>query len=497
MIKGPMSVKRYFIHEKKNALAVGIVLCTLSILLLCTSFFSCSNPFGLKIPLIISVEPEHEVNEVLPDSSIEIRFSREMDHVSVENAFSLTKSTVKMKGDFEWEDDVMTFTPHSHMSPGYTYYITVSRNAKSNNGTKIKSKHISSFTVGTKNIYPRITAISPANGCVINIDRPDIILTFDRDMDKDTVEESFSITPGVNGRYEWTSSKVLKFALLADISYYTEYQIKVGKEAACINGYKMEDDFNSFFRYGSALVIPSLLGIFRLGDAAFPISDRYFAYNETNVSKFTDLVFHFNTEMDRISVENGCSISPYIDGSYEKTNDVEGNKIIFRPDEELVQNTTYSITLSESIHDIYNVQIDKEYRIYFTVSGADSLPVQITNLIAYGNVYWQQNTLTNITNTSFPVDVFFKPAMGASMDISSVQENISIVRFAGIKGTNYAGTLSSFLWSAGDTVMSMNVSYIAAGNYYKLTFRGGEGGIKDTFGNYMEADVIYMFYFEP
>ena len=82
------------------------------------------------------------------------------------------------------------------------------------------------------------------------------------------------------------------------------------------------------------------------------------------------------------------------------------------------------------------------------------------------------------------------------MDIVSVQENISIIQTAGSGESGKEGVISGFSWSGGNTSAVISLSHIGTNYYYKITFTGGEYGIKDENDNYLEEDKKYIFYIQ-
>lgn len=470
---------------------VKIILFVFSIII-----FDCSNFLFLKVPEIIKIYPENTSINIFPDVKIKIFFSKEMDHRSCENAFELSYNNQKLDGDFSWDHNVLVFLPKQKLKSGYKYFISMKKIAKDSKGRQLKQNYLTDFVVGIKDVFPVVTDIEPRDSQIVLNDKTNIVILFSKEMNKKSVEDNFSITPGVEGVFSWLNAYKLKFTQISKMTYSTEYKIKINKGVLDIDNYEMQQDFISFFIFGTNFSKTILEGVYQYGDISQPVSLRFFSNNQQGVSKFSDLVFLYNNDLDFQSFKDNFSIAPNVEGSFEKTSDIEGYKIIFKPEKNFYQNTKYYINISQGVKDIYQMDIDS-FNIYFVVNGGDSVAPEIISVIDSSNNLWQQGDINNFLigpNDSFNLTVTFSPSYNAEMDIISVQNNISISRMAGTGDQNYSALIRSFSWNTDNTKLDMTVSLVSSNNYYKLIFNSSSDGIKDSNDNYIQKDIFYIFY---
>lgn len=449
------------------------------------------------VPDVLQIKPSNEETLVSPTASVEIVFSLPMEKNRTEGAFSLTTSGSLVEGDFKWKDKTLVFTPKDSFKPGARYILEVTTEAVTEKGSRLGKKLMCWFESGVSGSYPSASLSSP-NTSVIDAARPVIEISFTRDMNQDKVEENFSLSPDPGGTFEWANSKTLRYLLRADLTYLSEYRVKIAKTASDSQGYSLAKDFVAYFTYGTPSTPPTFLGAYRLGDASLPIQSRYFVSYQSGVSKFSDLVFHFSREMSLSSFQDGFSISPSIEGRYEKVDDGEGHKIIFYPTGDFEIGKTYRITLSGEIKDSANFKIGKENTVSFVVNAADSTAPTLSSVVDAVARTWVTSDINTFAFTTNQIDLTltFAPSSGAGMEATSVQDNLSIFRFAGTGGSGSEGTIRSFAWNGTSTILSLSIASLARSNYYRLRLAGGTSGAMDSHTNRLAQDVVYLFYLQ-
>ena len=86
-------------------------------------------------PCVESISPGRQERDVPITARVVVKFSQEMDKVSVESAFSLTDPAGKVvKGAFQWSDNSLTFTPSQNLEYNATYRVRIAGSASSAQG---------------------------------------------------------------------------------------------------------------------------------------------------------------------------------------------------------------------------------------------------------------------------------------------------------------------------------------------------------------------------
>jgi len=89
--------------------------------------------------------------------------------------------------------------------------------------------------------FPKVTKVNINNETVLASQRQ-IVFTFNRNMNRKSVEENFSVIPAVEGTLSW-SGKNFAFTPLASFPYGKRFQIKINNEAKDEDGKTLDKNF--------------------------------------------------------------------------------------------------------------------------------------------------------------------------------------------------------------------------------------------------------------
>lgn len=127
-----------------------IFLIGLSLLLVLASISCDKNENGNdddnNTPNITSTNPSNGATGVSVSTTISVTFSEEMDHSSVETAFTTNPSVA---GTFSWNGTVVSFAPSQSLNEATYYTVTISANARSSNGLNLAADYVFGFTTTT------------------------------------------------------------------------------------------------------------------------------------------------------------------------------------------------------------------------------------------------------------------------------------------------------------------------------------------------------------
>lgn len=458
---------------------------------------SCSEFFDPTIPQVSAVTPAHESTLASTNTVVTVAFTEPMDHVRTEKAFTLSVGGARVDSDFRWVENDLSCIPRTPLKAGFRYSVEVLADAVNARGMRLKYRHQSWFEVGSPGLYPTVLLTSPATAVITNF-RPEITLVFSRPMDRKKTEQAFTLSPDPGGHFSWPDDKTLKYLLHADFSWLSEITVRLSKSACDQGGYGLEEDFRSSFTCGNPSSAPEFRGVYALGDVRLPISTRYFSLDQSGVSRYLGLVFHFSKAIDRPSFESGLSVSPSIDGRFEATNDSEGHKILFYPTAPLVAAKTYRLTLSGTIKDADGQTLGQNQTLAFTTDNSDSIPPSVASLSSGGLSPWVADQVNGWAGTVSGMDLTLRwnTAEGVGMDIASVQQGASLSRFAGVGGYGAEGTILGWIWDGERKTVTLSLTNLALSNYYRLRLASGQSGCRDGRTNAMQSDSVWLFYRE-
>ncbi|MDO8513542.1 MAG: Ig-like domain-containing protein [bacterium] len=189
-------------------------------------------------PSVKSISPTG--SGILVDTAIKIEFRQPMDTESVKKAWSISPVT---SGNFTWEGDTnLTFIPTNVFTKNTQYKIILSQSASTKYGMPFESNYISQFTT----IGPVTASFSPANSSSrIGLSKA-IIATFNQEVDHESAEKNFSISPLVAGNFSWHGN-IMTFQPSANYQYSTSYTASLSAGIKSTKGLDSNQTFSSKF----------------------------------------------------------------------------------------------------------------------------------------------------------------------------------------------------------------------------------------------------------
>lgn len=306
--------------------------------------------------------------------TVSVLFNQPMDRESVEKAFSTTPAsegvfwwgyyttqpfggffyTPKTADGFNLGATITTFSKVKSMSYTFsrkdsyvdsTYTVTIGTNAKDSTGRslrfplKFKFKTVQSYTtqsgIQTTPVHGDIN-VSP-------LSYQGITMKFPRRMDRLSTEAAISVTPNINKVFLWGEENQISLYTGGPFLSDTVITVIVDSTAKDKDGIKLGHRFTFSFRTA-------------------PVSLEYSYPNngEIYVSTSRTIQMNFNTYVNLASIQKGFSISPalpgtlnyYTNGTYDSP-----SQIMFTPNTSMQANTKYTVTLSDSVKDIYGIRM--------------------------------------------------------------------------------------------------------------------------------------------
>lgn len=195
-------------------------------------------------PYVLSSVPVFSsgaVTDIPVNQDIIINFSKSMNREVVEREFGITPD---VPGYFVWSEgrpgiinSTLTYVLTGSMEYGKLYTIKVSSSAEDSSGNTLGKDYAVNFITGNdftppdvQNIYDWLIPASPwdTESPVYNISKGvSIGVTFSKAMDRQSVEKAFSVTPTVQGIFEWSSDSIVRFIPSKPLNPETKYQLSI------------------------------------------------------------------------------------------------------------------------------------------------------------------------------------------------------------------------------------------------------------------------------
>jgi len=315
--------------------------------------------------------------------TISMTFTQPMDRKSVEEAFSTEPPT---EGIFCWGqystapnwiyyrdafgdkgfDAGATITTYSKITSfsyqvsqkdsytDTTYNVILSTSAKDTSGNYLRFPLKYSFrTIQSSSTINGIQT-SPYHGDidVSLISNSGIQIIFPRNMDQKSTEDAIYVTPESDIIFIWPQKNTLTVYTGGVFRADTKYTITIDSIAKDLDGNKLGNPFSFYFTTAS-------VGVSNTN----PINGELF------VSPTTEIYITFNTYMVKSSVQNAFTISPYVAGTLDWSNNSK-TVMKFVPSQSLNYNTKYTVKIETNAKDIFGSPI-KEAHIFSFITRPD------------------------------------------------------------------------------------------------------------------------------
>lgn len=258
---------------------------------------------------------------------------------------------------------------------------------------------------------PQVIGQSPAEGQWLDLNSP-IKITFDRDMDPSSVEDSFSLLNAdlepVSGDISWDDARTLTFTADERWIPSSEYQATISSEAKAADGATLLDDVRIRF--------------FTIDDLG--VTDFFPVDGAETVDIQSAITVVFNHPIVPLTVSSAneklpqpIKITPAVKGKGEW---VSSSVYIFEPEESLKSSTRYEVRVEAGLQDVSGNPLGASYVSTFTTQS----PI-IDSAYSQNGIGLDYNGDTPNILLDEALTVRFN--IGTPMDHESVEEATTIV----------------------------------------------------------------------
>ena len=148
-------------------------------------------------PTVSFTSPADGAGGVGRGNPIVAAFDHAMDKPSAEAAFSLRRANgAPVPGSFGWYGNALIFAPDAPLAGGAGYTATVGTGAEDIVGKHLQSAKVWQFTTSPQ---PLIAAVVPAENATEVLPSANVVVAFDKAMDKPSAQAAFSLKRTGNG----------------------------------------------------------------------------------------------------------------------------------------------------------------------------------------------------------------------------------------------------------------------------------------------------------
>ncbi|NCC52510.1 MAG: hypothetical protein EOM20_15010, partial [Spartobacteria bacterium] len=255
--------------------------------------FTTQPPPDTTPPTVTNTLPADEAVDVSATNVIQVYFSENISEASRTNASCI--SMPGMNGALTWPvNSRAVFTPASNMTYNASYIVHVSANIRDVAGNAMSAPYSFSFTVQDvpDTNPPSVVSFQPTNGTDwVTVDSS-VAVTFDEDMDTNTLLAASFFIQGVTGTVGYNKeSKTAIFTPVANLDFAQTYTVQVTTNVSDCGGNGIRS--NLFWSFTTAD---------HLDDTPPEVIDFTPNDGATGVASTTAVSVVFSEDMDGVSV---------------------------------------------------------------------------------------------------------------------------------------------------------------------------------------------------
>ena len=311
---------------------------------------------------VAQVLPAAQAVDVSPDSAVVVTFNQPVVALGAEDSSKLPAGLTLeplAQGKGEWiNTSSYIFHPDPSLAGGLDYTVRVNPQLSATNSVALDASS-PNMTWTFRTSLPRLLEVSPkSTDGPLPLD-PQIKLTFNQAMDRDSLEAGFALM-GANGKlpgaFVWNDkSTVVTFKPSALLERATSYTLTVSGDTLSRGGATLGNDTKDIYQS---------VGAFGVESTSFANGTVHPVDKNINITFTAPLADYKNNELDNL-----ITISPtaeysgaYIDSETPQTIVISGN---------LDFGQSYTVTFSGKLKDRWGQELGKDYVFSFRQPDAD------------------------------------------------------------------------------------------------------------------------------
>lgn len=289
-------------------------------------------------PAPILVSPGNKTEKIPADSKIYFSLNRKLN----KGTFILLSEPSFSYHD-SWQGSTLVIKPNKNLRQGQTYRLGLF--------LKIDGKTLApiSFTNFTTISPLSLVSSSLKRGSTSVSKKAKLTFVFDKDINRSTLEKSWSIKPNVKGSLSLTNKKTVIFIPSTTLSTATTYIASFSTLLSAVDNSRLNSTFSLKFK------------------TAGPVKVLSFSPSGFGASLGSTIAVNFDQAVNHISAQNHFSISPKVSGTFSW----KGNSLYFKP-QWLSFFTSYKISVSSGITSIGGETSKQSFSANFTTTSERS-----------------------------------------------------------------------------------------------------------------------------
>lgn len=301
-------------------------------------------------PIVIATSPTNGETSVALDKVISVTFNEQMNPATInQSSFTIVNGTTTLPGTISYSGNTALFTPTVELIANKTYIGKVTTSVKDLRGNALQQDYIWTFSTGTT-LQPVVISTDPANNETDVVLNKIVTATFNIPMDPTTINgTTFTLKQGatsIAGLVTY-SGNTASFAPTLPLTANTVYTGTITTGAKNLDGIALVSNYVWNFTTG---VISAPIVI-----ATDPLN------NEIGVPLNKIITATFNMPMDPLTITATTFTVKIGATSVLGSVSYAGSTATFTPSSNLLNNTTYTATITTGAKNLAGVALANNY----------------------------------------------------------------------------------------------------------------------------------------
>jgi hypothetical protein len=447
-------------------------------------------PDGLTVRLAAQYEP------------IQIVFDTPMETKEIENNVQIKHSGGNVELEKSWTDSALILTPLAGWEAGRMYTCNFSGTIRAVDGRSAQVNKSVNFYFGSMDKLPYIVDYSPKNGAKTGVSADmgaRLKIKFSHLMNRQSVEEAFSINGFTDKKLQWEDGQTLFVTNNGkNLSPFETLTWSVKKTAKNVNGIFLQDEASGRWTTDSDVERPKVLETVPVMKMNPGATGEFWMETGCALDDGLDhnqgIKVMFSKDMDEDSVQNSLRFEPSLSGTIHR---LDKRRIVFVPSKDPAINTRYSLIISGKTEDVNGITMLDDHVVYFTpaINQIDSINISIevagvgVDAVSENHYRIETDALFTTLTTTFDFNTVFSET--AKLEVAAA---ISLTGIFPAGNPVVYPVCAKWPLPADNT--RLRIDWAGARNtediphFYKLTVPGGANGITNGEGELLQQDIV-------
>ncbi|MDR2490098.1 MAG: hypothetical protein LBD20_01700, partial [Spirochaetaceae bacterium] len=441
---------------------------------------------------------------VLPEAGDEVsaRFNTAVRRLETEAMFKVSGHDGFVEGDFRWEGSALFFKPVRGWLPGTRYVVSLSGTVYAEDGREEQVDFSVPFYAGNTATAPYLHAFSPQNGEVVAPDSGVIRLEFSAAMNRQSVEENFSLDGGLKLEFVWIDDSILEIHTNDKYTAFGTYTWNLAAKSVSLEGVPLAKKESGSFVTNGDVNIPYIEYVYTAlrGGNSYGLSSLGLL-SEVGLPNDCGIGIVFSRDMDAAAVRSAIAIQPPIAGRLEH---ITGRIFVYLPEKQPEPECAYMLTISRDAASTTGLKMLQPKTVVFhsaipylrvscldLSSGSNVLNLPEASMTNGGIVQMRVSPQLNFIVVVHWSEYWTQEAKSAALRGITLEPVFpgGLPPLALISARWTTDNTLELKWQGVDTVSDVEA---AAGRqkFYKITINGGEGGLQNCEGSYIKESIF-------